>query len=114
MENRIVEFLRKYKNYMKFLVKAILTYTLETQDLTFYTVFIKIYKAFVDGVLPFHLMLPAIGTPSYQIVKTFLPFLEPVTNKNYTIKDPFLFREEVKHFNLSFTMARFTTFPCMK
>ena len=52
-------------------------------------------------------MLSAIRTPTHNLVKIFVLFLEPLTNSNYSNKDSFLFREEVKNFNSNFTMAKF-------
>ena len=68
---------------------------------------LKIHKTIVDGVLPFHPLLSTIRTPTHNLVNIFVPFLEPLTNSNYTIKDSFLFYEEVKNFNSNFTMAKF-------
>ena len=68
-------------------------------------ILVKCY--YVDGVLPFHPMLSAIRTPTHNLVKIFVLFLEPLTNSNYTNKDSYLFREEVKNFNSNFTMAKF-------
>ena len=84
-----------------------MAYTLETRDQVFNMLFLKIHKTIVDGVLPFHPMLSTIRTPTHNLVKIFVPFLEPLTSSNYTIKDSFLFCEEVKKFNSNFPMAKF-------
>ena len=84
-----------------------MAYTLETQEKVFNMFFLKIHKTIVDGVVPFHPMSSTIRTSTHKLVKIFVPFLEPLTNNNYTIKDSFLFGEEVKNFNSNFTMAKF-------
>ena len=39
----------------------------------------KIHKSIVDGVPLFPSILPAIGTPTYELAKCFDPLLEPLT-----------------------------------
>ena len=105
---------------MKILVNVIMAYTLETRDQVFNMFFLKIHKTIVDGVLPLHPMLSTIRTPTHNLVKIFVPFLEPLTSSNYTIKDSFLFCKEVKKFNSNFTRLSLMLnhflpiFSCMK
>ena len=97
-----------------------MAYTLETRDQVFNMFFLKIHKTIVDGVLPLHPMLSTIRTPTHNLVKIFVPFLEPLTSSNYTIKDSFLFCKEVKKFNSNFTRLSLMLnhflpiFSCMK
>ena len=47
----------------------------------------KIHKPIKDGVPLFRPILSDIGTPTYKIVKFFVPLLAPLTSNEYTIKD---------------------------
>ena len=49
--------------------------------------------------------MSAKGIPTYKLAKFFVPLLEPLTYKQYTIKDSVSFCEELKHFNTNLTMA---------
>ena len=76
----------------------------------------KFHKSIVDGVPPFRPILSAIGTPTYKLAKCFVSLLEPLTHNQHTIKDSFLFCEELKHFNTNYELSNrpSLTFPCKK
>ena len=80
-ENKMVELLKKLKEKqdisdkvynelysknlkksMKFLIRSIMNYTVQAKVQVFSAAFGKIHKSIVDGVLPFHPTLSAIGT----------------------------------------------------
>ena len=67
----------------------------------------KIHKLVTDNIPYFCPILSAIDTRTYKLGKVFVPLLEPLTNDQYTIRDSFCFSEELKHFDLSLTMASF-------
>ena len=95
MESRITDVLRKLKN------KKII-YEKKYEDL--YLVGsspgilygrTKIHKDVKDVVPPFRPILSAIGTPTYELSKLFVPLLTPLTLNKYTIKDSFWFAEKL-------------------
>ena len=47
--------------------------------------FYKVYKKRVDGCPLFRPTLSALQTLTYKLVKFLVPFLDPLTNKKYTI-----------------------------
>ena len=55
----------------------------------------KVHKKYVDGFPPFGTILSALQTPTYNPGKYLAPILEPLTNKNYTVKDSFNFATEI-------------------
>ena len=55
----------------------------------------KVHKKCVDGFPPFGPILSALQTPTYTPGKYLAPILEPLTNKNYTVKDSFNFATEI-------------------
>ena len=65
----------------------------------------KIHKENV----PLRPILSAIGTSGYKIAKFLLPFLEPLTSNQFTVKDSFSFVEEIRkiHNSENFYMASF-------
>ena len=46
----------------------------------------KIHKSLINNCPPFHPILSAIKTPSYNIAKYLVPLLEPITTNKFTIK----------------------------
>ena len=67
----------------------------------------KIHKALKDGISSFRPILPAIGTPIYNLVKFCDQLLKPLTSNDYTIKDSYCFAKEVLDFDASCFMASF-------
>ena len=65
----------------------------------------KIHK---EGV-PMQPILSSIGTCGYNIAKFLVPFLQPLTKKEYTVKDSFSFVDEITSLttNSHITMASF-------
>ena len=55
----------------------------------------KIHKSLSDSCPPFHPILSAIKTPSYNIAKYLVPIFEPITTNKFTIKNSFGFAKEV-------------------
>ena len=58
----------------------------------------KIHKALEDDTPSFIPILPAIGTPSYNLAKFWTQLLTPLTNIDYTIEDSISFTKEVIEF----------------
>ena len=55
----------------------------------------KVHKQQVDGYPPFWLILSALMTPKYNLAKFLVPILNPLTKTEYTVRDSFLFAEEM-------------------
>ena len=51
--------------------------------------------------------MSAIGTPTYKLAKFLVPMVEPLTTNEYTIKDSFIFAEELQSFDSKLVMASF-------
>ena len=107
MENRIIDVLKKLKN------KKIIS---EKKNEDLYPVGsrsgilygrTKIHKSVKDGVPPFRRILSAIGTATCKVSKFFVPLLTPLTLNEYTIKDSFLFAEELLNYESILIMAGF-------
>ena len=62
-------------------------------------------------VLPCCPLFSVIGTPAFELTKCFAPLLEPLTLSHYTIKNSFLFCEELKNFHSNLIMAFYQCFP---
>ena len=107
MENKIVQLLKRLKEKQEISDKVYneLYHTRSKPGILYGLC--KIHKSIVDGVPPFRPILSAIGTPTYKLAKFFVPLLVPLTYNQYTIKDSFLFCEELKHFTTNLTMASF-------
>ena len=67
----------------------------------------KIHKALEDGILSFHPILSAIGTPTNNLAKFFDQLLKPLTSNDSTIKYSFSFAKEVLDFDASCFMASY-------
>ena len=67
----------------------------------------NIHKALEDGILSFHPILSAIGTPTYNLAKFFDQLLKPLTSNDSTIKYSFSFAKEVLDFDASCFMASY-------
>ena len=67
----------------------------------------KIHKALEDGILSFHPILSAIGTPTNNLAKFFDQLLKPLTSNDSTIKYSFAFAKEVLDFDASCFMASY-------
>ena len=104
MENKIVELLKRLKEKQEISDKSTMYYTLQVKPGVLYGL-CKICKSVVDGLHPFRPILTAIGTHIYKLAKFVVPLLEPLTYNQYTIKDLFLFCEELKHFNTNLIMT---------
>ena len=55
----------------------------------------KVRKQQVDGCRPFQSILSALKTPSYNLAKFLATMLNPLTKSEYTVKNSFLFAEEI-------------------
>ena len=104
MENKMLNFSKDLKKSKKYLIKSTMYYTLQVKPGILYGL-CKICKSVVDGLHPFRPILTAIGTHIYKLAKFVVPLLEPLTYNQYTIKDLFLFCEELKHFNRNLIMT---------
>ena len=104
MENKMLNFSKDLKESKKYLIKSTMYYTLQVKPGILYGL-CKICKSVVDGLHPFRPILTAIGTHIYKLAKFVVPLLEPLTYNQYTIKDLFLFCEELKHFNTNLIMT---------
>ena len=67
----------------------------------------KVHKIFTDGFPSFRPILSAIGTPTYKLAKFLVPKLKPLTTNEYTIKDSFIFAEELQSFDSKLVMVSF-------
>ena len=67
----------------------------------------KDHKIVTDGLPSFRPILSVIGTPTYKLAKFLVPMLEPLTTNEYTIKDYFIFAEELQSFDSKLVMASF-------
>lgn len=64
-------------------------------------------KVHQPNVLCCHI-LSVLNTFDYNLLKLFVPFFNPISVNQYTIKNTFSFAEEVKNLNINqFTMASF-------
>ena len=63
------------------------------------------YKETKNGLPPFRPALSATGIPNYQLVKFLLPFLTPLTEYKYIVKDSFHFAEKISKQNPNLYMA---------
>ena len=55
----------------------------------------KVRKQQVDGCPPFQSILSALKTPTYNLAKFLATMLNPLTKSEYTVKNSFLFAEEI-------------------
>ena len=60
----------------------------------------KVLKTVTDDRPCFRPILSAICTPTYKLAKFLIPMVEPLTTNECTIKDSFIFAEEVLILNL--------------
>ena len=65
----------------------------------------KIHKAPVDGLPKFRPIISQIGSATYNIAKYLLPFLEPFTTNEYTVRDTFHFVSMLDNKNHNLVMA---------
>ena len=62
-------------------------------------------KTVTDICPPFRPILSAIGTPSYEIAKFLVPKLSSITFNEFTVKDSFVFAEEIVHQDSKFCIG---------
>ena len=60
----------------------------------------KVHKIVTDDLPCFRPILSAICIPTYKLAKFLIPMVEPLTTNECTIKDSFIFAEEVLILNL--------------
>ena len=65
----------------------------------------KIHKLVVNNLPKFRPILSAINTPGYNSAKFLIPIIEPLTQNEFTIKDPFSFAKEITMYDSSLYMA---------
>ena len=65
----------------------------------------KAYKPCINGSPPFRPILSAIGTPTYNLAKFVIPHLAPLTSNKYSVKNSFVFAEEIGKQNTNLFMA---------
>ena len=65
----------------------------------------KVHKQQVDGCPPFRPILSALQTPTYNLNKSLVPILNPLTKNEYTVKDLFQFAEEICEQNPTLSMG---------
>ena len=79
-----------------------------------------VYVQLVDNCPPFRPIMSAIKTPTYNLAKFLVPFLEAITINTYTAKNSFEFSREIAHQNPGLFMASlaveslFTNIPLEK
>ena len=67
----------------------------------------EVHKIVTDGLPSLRPVLSAIGTPTYKLAKFLVLMLEPLATNEYTVKDSFLFAEELQRFDSKLVMASF-------
>ena len=67
----------------------------------------KVHKIVTDGLPSFRPILSAIGTPTYKLEKFLVLILVPLTTNEYSIKDSFIFAEELQSFDSKLVMVSF-------
>ena len=67
----------------------------------------KIHKALEDDTSSFIPILPAIGTPSYNLAKFWTQLLTTLTSNDYTIEDSISFTKEVIEFYVLVNYVKF-------
>ena len=65
----------------------------------------KVHKAIVDVCPPFRPILPATGTPTFEIAKFLVPILSCLTINDFTVKDSFSFAKEIVEQDSNFYMG---------
>ena len=55
----------------------------------------QVHKQQVNYCPPFRPILSALQTPTYNLVKSLVPILNPLTKNGYTVKDSFQFAEKI-------------------
>ena len=55
----------------------------------------KVHKANAGNCLPFWPILSVLNTPTYKLAKFLIPILKPLTTNELTVKDSFLFAQEI-------------------
>ena len=73
----------------------------------------KVHKcnSSTDDIPPFRLILSAIDAATYNLAKFFVPILKEFTVNEYTVRDSFLFYNEIKDQDSSLFMALFDIQP---
>ena len=66
---------------------------------------IDVIQAAVDVRPPFRLIVPAIGTPTYNLAKYLVPKLASITANEFSVKDSFCFAEEIVNQYSNFIMG---------
>ena len=65
----------------------------------------KIHKPIVDGLPKYRPIISQIGSATYKIAKYLLPFMEPLTTNEYTVRDTFHFVSMLNDKNHHLIMA---------
>ena len=60
----------------------------------------KVHEPVTDQCRSLQSIYSTISTPSQKLGKFLVPLVTTLTSNDYTIKDPFLFAEEVSSFDL--------------
>ena len=63
------------------------------------------HKEIIDNYLPFRSILSAINTPTFKLAKFLVPILKSLTSNEYTVKDSFVFAEEIVEQDSQFFMG---------
>ena len=69
------------------------------------------YNSSANDIPPFRPIVLAIGTTTYNLAKFFVPILKEFTVNEYTVRDSFLFYNEIKDQDSSLFMALFDIQP---
>ena len=65
----------------------------------------KVHKDISDTCPPFRHILSTINTPTYKLAKFLVPILKSLTINEYTVKDSFVFAEEIVEQGSKFFMG---------
>ena len=68
----------------------------------------KVHRLVVENMPKFIQILSTINTPGYNLAKFLIPILEPLTHKEFTVKDSFSFAKEITKCNFE---SLFTNIP---
>ena len=65
----------------------------------------KVHKPLQDGFPKFRPILSAIGTPTYNLCKFFIPLLPIFSVNEHTVKDSFSFAKDISSINAKYVMT---------
>ena len=107
MENRVIDVLKNLRVKKEISIEQFKDLSSLGSTLGMMHGSAKVHKIVTDGLPSFRSILSAIGTPTYKLAEFLAPMLEPLTTNECTIKDPFIFSEELQSFDSKLAMVSF-------